>query len=162
GLRFAPPSGAPVTARAIRYSIERALSPKLGTPRPAAMYLRDLSGIHVRGDRISFTLRARSPDFLERLSLPYYCTVPPDTPIVNRALPEGRLDYLALNSSRGLRDRALRRRVAAALDRAALAASLNLTPTASLHPDPSSFLVQMLGHDVPVAWLPASTRAAVA
>jgi DNA-binding SARP family transcriptional activator len=343
GLRFAPPSGAPVTTGAIRYSIERALSPKLGTPRPAAMYLRDLSGISVHGRRISFTLRARSPDFLERLSLPYYCTVPPDTPIVNgstvhpiappsagpyymaarhngdwtvlkrnpnyrgprparldaivlregldperavgkveqgewqglalddpllapggavarrfgaagsivyRALPEARLDYLALNSSRGpLRDAALRRRVAAALDRAALAVSRDLTPTASLlppalrggsiaapprlerqpagkepltltlavqsdcgqpcsdfadlvsgalrplrilvttvassnvsaaiqapgtrvdmaavttelpYPDPASFLAQMLGHDVPAAWLPASTRAAVA
>jgi ABC-type transport system substrate-binding protein len=83
GLRFAPPSGAPVTAESVRYSIERALSPKLGTPRPAATYLRDLVRIAVRGDRISFTLRAPSRDFLERLSLPYYCTVPVGTPIVN-------------------------------------------------------------------------------
>jgi ABC-type transport system substrate-binding protein len=86
GLRFAPPSGAPVTAAAVNYSIERALSPKLGSPRPAAAYLRDLERIRVQGDRISFTLRARSPDFLERLSLPYYCTVPNGTPIVNGGL----------------------------------------------------------------------------
>jgi DNA-binding SARP family transcriptional activator/streptogramin lyase len=229
GLRFAPPSGAPVTAESVRYSIERALSPKLGTPRPAATYLRDLMHVAVRGDRISFTLRAPSPDFLERLSLPYYCTVPDGTPIVNggvqpiappstgpyymasrnngawtvlkrnpnyrgahpapldaiviregvdaekavgevergewqglaltdrtvlpgsavarryskngaplayRPLPELHLDYLALNTGRGpLRDVALRQRVAAALDRPALAADTDGdAPTSSLLP----------------------------
>ena len=100
GVRFAPPSRAVVTAQAVRYSIERALSPKLGTPRPASVYLEDLtgyeaygrgtqrhiSGIRVEGDRISFTLRARSADFLERLSLPYFCTVPLGTPIVDGGL----------------------------------------------------------------------------
>ncbi len=229
GLRFAPPSGAPVTAESVRYSIKRALSPKLGTPRPAANYLRDLTRVAVRGDRISFTLRAPSPDFLERLSLPYYCTVPDGTPIVNggvqpiappstgpyymasrangawtilkrnpnyrgahpapldaiviregvdaekavgeveggdwqalaltdrtvlagstvarrypkpggalayRPLPELHLDYLALNAERGpLRDVTLRRRVAAALDRPALAADEEGdAPTSSLLP----------------------------
>ena len=73
----------PSRLTSVRHSIERALSPKLGTPRPAATYLRDLTGIRVLGDRISFTIHARSPDFLERLSLPYYCTVPADTAIVN-------------------------------------------------------------------------------
>jgi ABC-type transport system substrate-binding protein len=228
GLRFAPPSGAPVTADAVRHSIERALSPKLGTPRPAATYLRDLTGIRVQGARISFTIRARSADFLERLSLPYYCTVPADTAIVNDstvqplappsagpyymaarangewtllkrnpnyrgphparldaivlregldperavdkvengewqglslddpllrpgrtvarrfggtgsiryfALPRARLEYLALNAGRGpLRNASLRRRIAVALDRAALAANSELTPTAGLLP----------------------------
>jgi DNA-binding SARP family transcriptional activator/streptogramin lyase len=229
GVRFAPPSGALVTAESVRYSIERALSPKLGTPLPAASYLRDVTRIAVRGDRISFRLRAPSPDFLERLSLPYYCTIPAGTPIVNggvqpiappstgpyymasrangswtvlkknpyyrgahpapldaiviregvdaekavgqvergewhglaltdrsvlggsavarryakagaplsyRLLPELHLDYLALNSGRGpLRDVVLRRRVAAALDRRALAADTDGdAPTSSLLP----------------------------
>jgi DNA-binding SARP family transcriptional activator/streptogramin lyase len=228
-VRFAPPSGAPVTAQAVKYSIERALSPKLGTPRPAATYLQDLERVRVRNDRISFTLRAPSPDFLERLSLPYYCTVPYGTPIVNgglqpiappstgpyymasrdngawtvlkrnpyyrgshpatldaiviregldaekavgeverggwqglaltdrvvlagsavarrfahaggsltyRVLPMLHLDYLALNAGRGpLRDVVLRRRVAAALDRRALAANEDDdAPTSSLLP----------------------------
>ena len=218
-----------MTARAVKYSIERALSPKLGTPRPAETYLADLEQIRARGNRISFTLRAASPDFLERLSLPYYCTVPSGTPIVNgglqpiappstgpyymaarangawtvlkrnpyyrgphpapldaivvregldaekavgevergdwqglaltdrvvlpgsavarryarpgsslayRVLPELHLDYLALNAGRGpLRDVSLRRRVAAALDRSALAANEDDdTPTSSLLP----------------------------
>ena len=229
GVRFAPPSGAPVTARAVKYSIERALSPRLGTPRPAGAYLRDLERVRVRNDRISFTLRAPSPDFLERLALPYYCTVPDGTPIVNgglqpiappstgpyymasrangawtvlkrnpyyrgshparldaiviregldaekavgevergdwqglaltdrvvlagsavarryahaggslayRVLPELHLDYIALNAGRGpLRDVVLRRRVAAALDRPALAANEDDdAPTSSLLP----------------------------
>jgi ABC-type transport system substrate-binding protein len=217
-----------VTADAIRHSIERALSPKLGTPRPAAAYLRDLTAVQVRGDRISFTIRSRSSDFLERLSLPYYCTIPADTAIVNGstiqpvappsagpyymaarangewtllkrnpnyrgphparldaivlregldperavkkvekgewqglslddpllrpgrtvarrfsatgsiryfALPRARVEYLALNAGRGpLRDASLRRRIAGALDRAALAASSDVTPTAGLLP----------------------------
>jgi ABC-type transport system substrate-binding protein len=51
------------------------------------------------------------------------------------ALPSARLEYLALNGGRGpLRDASLRRRVAGAIDRAALASSSDLTPTAGLLP----------------------------
>ena len=95
-FRFAPPSNAPLDAETFRYSIERALSPKLGSDSPGIRILGDLvgaqafhagrkahvSGIHVRGDRISFTLIRPSPDFLERLALPYFCPVPRDTPIL--------------------------------------------------------------------------------
>ena len=97
GVRFAPPSNATVTAEAVRYSVERALSSKLGEHLPAMEVLGDLegagafnegharhvSGIHVRGSTISFTLTRRAPDFPERISLPYFCTVPTDTPIVH-------------------------------------------------------------------------------
>jgi DNA-binding SARP family transcriptional activator len=230
GVHFAPPSGAVVTAAAIRYSIRRALSPQLGTPNPAAGYLSDLSRIRVHGDRISFRLRERSPNFLERLSLPYYCTVPLDTPILNggvqpiappsagpyymsarhngdwtvlrrnpnyrgsrparldaivlregvdseraasrvedgewdglalddavvqpggavadrfrgaapsdgityRVLPRARLEYIAFNSARdGLRSAEVRQRIAAGVDRAALAAYRSLTATSDLLP----------------------------
>jgi DNA-binding SARP family transcriptional activator/ABC-type transport system substrate-binding protein len=96
GLRFSPPSNAPLTADVIRDSVERALSPKLGSVRPGARFLRDLvgvpayergtrahiSGVRVRGDTISFTLRAPSPDFLERISLPFFSPVPPGTPAI--------------------------------------------------------------------------------
>jgi peptide/nickel transport system substrate-binding protein len=37
----------------------------------------------VQGDRISFTLARPSPDFLERLALPYFCPVPRDTPVLD-------------------------------------------------------------------------------
>jgi ABC-type transport system substrate-binding protein len=100
GYRFAPPSNAPVTANTIRYGIERALSPKLDGSVPGKAYLLDLrgagsyqagsrahiSGIRVAGDSISFTLTAPSADFLERLSLPFFCPVPLDTPIVHAGL----------------------------------------------------------------------------
>jgi DNA-binding SARP family transcriptional activator/ABC-type oligopeptide transport system substrate-binding subunit/outer membrane protein assembly factor BamB len=95
-FRFAPPSNAPLDAETFRYSIERALSPKLGSDTPGIRILGDLvgaqafhvgrkahvSGVRVRGDRISFTLIRPSPDFLERLALPYFCPVPRDTPIL--------------------------------------------------------------------------------
>jgi DNA-binding SARP family transcriptional activator/ABC-type transport system substrate-binding protein len=97
GFRFAPPSNVPVDAATFRYSIERALNPKLGPLAPGIGYLGDLqgaqafrdgraphiSGIQVQRDRISFTLTNRSPDFLERLALPFFCPVPRDTPIVS-------------------------------------------------------------------------------
>jgi DNA-binding SARP family transcriptional activator/ABC-type transport system substrate-binding protein len=97
GFRFAPPSNAPLDAETFRYSIERALSPKLGPLAPGIGFLGDLegvwafragrarhiAGIRVNGDRISFKLTAPSPDFLERLALPSFCPVPRDTPIIN-------------------------------------------------------------------------------
>jgi DNA-binding SARP family transcriptional activator/ABC-type transport system substrate-binding protein len=96
GLRFSPPSSAPITADVIRDSVERALSPKLGSFRPGAPFLRDLvgvpayergtrehiSGVRVHDDTISFTLRAPSPTFLERISLSFFSPVPPGTPAI--------------------------------------------------------------------------------
>ncbi len=97
GVRFGPPSNAPVTAEAVRYSVERALSAKLGDHSPGIGVLSDLegaaafnegrarhvSGIRVRGSTISFMLTRPAPDFPARISLPYFCTVPTDTPIVH-------------------------------------------------------------------------------
>jgi DNA-binding SARP family transcriptional activator len=104
GRRFAPPSGAVVSADDVRASIERAMSPKLGpaypgAPQPGVLFLDDLVGVkafqhgapHVRGvvvdgNRISFTLTKPSKTFLQRLALPFYCTVPADTPVVHSGL----------------------------------------------------------------------------
>ena len=123
-FRFAPPSNAPLDAQTFRYSIERALSPKLGSDAPGIRVLGDLvgaqafhagrkahvSGIRVRGDRISFTLTRPSPDFLERLALPYFCPVPLDTPLlsggVENFLPPGAGPYSfsGFYLQRGIRD----------------------------------------------------------
>jgi DNA-binding SARP family transcriptional activator len=95
GFRFAPPSGAVLDANTFRFSIERALSGKLGPRALGYQYLADLegapafhagrtahvAGINVHGNRISFTLVRPSPDFLERLSLPFFCPVPKSTAI---------------------------------------------------------------------------------
>ena len=96
GRRFAPPSNAPVTAAAVRFSVERALSARLRSASPGIRFLGDVvgarafnagtakrvRGIHVSGDTISFTLTRPSKDFLDRLSLPFFCVVPMDTPLV--------------------------------------------------------------------------------
>ena len=251
GLRFSPPSNAPITADVISDSVERALSPKLGSVRPGARFLRDLvgvpayehgtrghiSGIRVRGNTISFTLTAPSPDFLQRISLPFFSPVPPGTPAITggvsaeaalpspgpyyiagrvngewailkrnpnyrgprpgpldalalregldpeqavsrvqrgefdglllddallqpggavarrfggeqppdtvtyRAFPTRTVHYLALNAGAGpLRDAALRRAIATAIDRRALAVVQDATPTDGLLPPPPSSL----------------------
>jgi DNA-binding SARP family transcriptional activator len=44
GYRFSPPSNQPVTAEAVRSSIERALSPKLGSNAPGPQVIADIAG----------------------------------------------------------------------------------------------------------------------
>jgi ABC-type transport system substrate-binding protein len=98
GYRFSPPSNQPVTAETFRYSIERALSPRLAegpvVSDPPGRHLIDdiegeqafldgtassISGLRAAGDTLSITLTRPSPDFLERLALPFFCPVPVGT-----------------------------------------------------------------------------------
>jgi ABC-type oligopeptide transport system substrate-binding subunit len=100
GYRFSPPSGAPVTAEVMRYSIERALSPKITDPlAQSGVIVKDIvgldayragkadniSGIRVDGDTLSFTLVEPSANFPARISLNSFSAVPLGTP----ALPHG-------------------------------------------------------------------------
>jgi ABC-type transport system substrate-binding protein len=115
GYRFSPPSNQPVTAEVFRYSIERALSPGLGSAAPGPGMIGDIvgeraflagaaehiSGLQATGDRLAITLTRPSQDFLERLALPYFCPVPTDTPIVRNgtqdvAPPSAGPYYMAL------------------------------------------------------------------
>jgi DNA-binding SARP family transcriptional activator/ABC-type transport system substrate-binding protein/outer membrane protein assembly factor BamB len=112
GYRFSPPSNQPVTAETFRYSIERALSPRLAegpvVPNPPGPHVIDdiegerafldgtashISGIRAAGNTLSITLIRPSPDFLERLALPFFCPVPLGTPFVagapHREVPAG-------------------------------------------------------------------------
>ncbi len=112
GYRFSPPSNQPVTAETFRYSIERALSPRLAegpvVPNPPGPHVIDdiegerafldgkaphISGLRASDDTLSITLTRPSPDFLERLALPFFCPVPVGTPFVagapHRAVPGG-------------------------------------------------------------------------
>jgi DNA-binding SARP family transcriptional activator/ABC-type oligopeptide transport system substrate-binding subunit len=103
GYAFSPPSNQPVTAETFRYSIERALSPKLtkhslspAQNAPGPRFVDDIegqqafrrgraehiSGLQASGDTLSITLTKPSPDFLERLALPFFCPVPRGTPFV--------------------------------------------------------------------------------
>jgi DNA-binding SARP family transcriptional activator/ABC-type oligopeptide transport system substrate-binding subunit len=112
GYRFSPPSNQPVTAETFRYSIERALSPRLAegpvVPDPPGPHVIDdiegerafldgtasnISGLRATGDTLSITLTKPSLDFLERLALPFFCPVPVGTPFVagapHREVPAG-------------------------------------------------------------------------
>jgi len=96
GFRFSPPSGQRVTAETFRYSLERAFSPKYGPGSPAMEVLsniagaaaynggraRHVSGITVRGARLSIRLNAPAGDFPTRLSESFFCPVPIGTPAV--------------------------------------------------------------------------------
>ena len=101
GYRFSPPSNQPVTAETFRHSIERALSPRLarnpiGQIPPGPLAINDIegerafrngaathiSGLRARGNTLSITLVRPSPDFLQRLALPFFCPVPDETPLV--------------------------------------------------------------------------------
>jgi serine/threonine-protein kinase len=96
GYRFSPPSGAPVTAEVMRYSIERALSPTITDGNAYAFAItndiaglkayRDgksahISGLRVEGDRLSITLTAPDADFPERIAETEFSAVPLGTPV---------------------------------------------------------------------------------
>src|SRR5262249_41632655 len=86
GFRFSPPSGQAVAAETFRYSLERAFSPKYGPGSAAMFQLRDVvgasaynrgkanhvSGIRVRGAKLSITLKAPAGDFPTRLSESFF------------------------------------------------------------------------------------------
>jgi class 3 adenylate cyclase/ABC-type transport system substrate-binding protein/streptogramin lyase len=96
GYGFSPPSGEPVTAASMRYTIERALSPQLGDGfQPASLFLSNLvgedafragkadhiAGLAVRGRSLVLRTTAPVPDLPERLALPFFSAVPLGTPI---------------------------------------------------------------------------------
>lgn len=101
GFRFSPPSNAPVTGQVFRYSIERAISRRLGAQAPAVPLASDivgarayragaashLSGITATREALAITLVRPAPDFLERISTSYFCPVPIGTPTLAGGLP---------------------------------------------------------------------------
>jgi ABC-type transport system substrate-binding protein len=114
GYRFSPPSNAPVTAEVMRYSIERALSPKITEPTNFGRALvadivgfkayregkaPHISGIDVDGDTLTFRLVAADADFPARISLTYFSAVPLDTPVrahgVGQPIPSAGPYYVA-------------------------------------------------------------------
>jgi YVTN family beta-propeller protein len=100
GFRFSPPSNEPVTAAAFERAIERALSPKMhsfgsfwlsdivGAKAYAAGRSHRLAGVSARDGTLVIRLTRPVPDLPERLSTPYFCAVPPDTPIDPEGIDE--------------------------------------------------------------------------
>ena len=93
GFRFSPPSGEPVTAATFKFSIERALSPKM--KGPAGGFVSDIvgagdymegkaehiAGITVTGAKLRLRLVRPAGDFPTRIAMPFFSAVPTDTPI---------------------------------------------------------------------------------
>ena len=98
GFRFSPPSNEPVTAAAFERAIERVLDPRMGSGGRhllrdvvgAKVYMagrsRRLAGVTARGDELVVRLTKPVPNLPERFGAPYFCAVPPETPID----PEGK------------------------------------------------------------------------
>ncbi len=94
GYRFSPPSNETVTAETFRYSIERALSPDVGGVGHFFVWdiegerefrhgdADHISGLRADGDVLTVELIAPAPDFVERLSIPFFCPVPTHTPLI--------------------------------------------------------------------------------
>jgi YVTN family beta-propeller protein len=93
GFRFSPPSDQAVTAQTFKATIERTLNPRMKMPVAyeftnvvgAAAYMAGkrahVSGIQVRGDKLSVELLRPEPELPELLAQPFFCAVPTDTPI---------------------------------------------------------------------------------
>jgi peptide/nickel transport system substrate-binding protein len=91
GFRFS--NGQPVTASNFAFSLLRALNPKMQSP--AASFVDDIvgakvvmdgkaskaAGIRVRGNRLIITLTRVAPDFLSRVSMPFFSALPTNTPV---------------------------------------------------------------------------------
>jgi YVTN family beta-propeller protein len=93
GFRFSPPSGEPVTARSMKYTIERTLNPRMQSPAGGlvsdlvggAAYAegraRHISGVRASGNTLTLRLVDSSSTLPDRIALPFFCAVPVGTPI---------------------------------------------------------------------------------
>jgi ABC-type transport system substrate-binding protein len=89
GLRFS--NGKPITAKDIKYTFNRLADPKMNSP--ATTFMEDIvgeqaanksggniSGIKVKGNKLIFRMTKVAPDFLARLTMPFFSAVPLGTP----------------------------------------------------------------------------------
>ena len=100
GFRFSPPSGEPVTARSLKYTIERSLNPRMQPPAAhlvadlvgqsayAAGRARHISGVRASGNKLTLRLVEPSSNFLQRIALSFFCAVPEGTPLDPDGLPK--------------------------------------------------------------------------
>lgn len=92
-FRFSPPSDEPVTAAAFERAIERGLDPTtgsyasslvedvVGAGRYVAGRASHVAGVTARGATLTVELERPASNLVERLSTPWFCAVPPDTPV---------------------------------------------------------------------------------
>ena len=94
GYRFSPPSNEPVTAASFERAIERVATPEVGSYGLYLLqdvvgvkaYQRDqnggIAGVSAEGDQLVVRLTRPEADFVTRISTPWFCAVPADTPTV--------------------------------------------------------------------------------
>ena len=116
GFRFSPPSNQPVTAHAFQRALERFLSPTMQPQDELAVLMANVAGYgayrsgrasHVAGiaatdSTLTIRLTHRDPSLPARIAMPYFCAVPPDTPIRANgidAIPSAGPYYLALHNA---------------------------------------------------------------
>jgi YVTN family beta-propeller protein len=102
GFRFSPPSNAPVTAQTFKDTIERTLNPKMKSPAATFPFVTDIvgeqayeigrakhiSGVSVRGNRLTIRTTDGNATLLTWLATPFFCAVPSGTPPDPRGLRE--------------------------------------------------------------------------
>jgi peptide/nickel transport system substrate-binding protein len=81
GFKFS--DGKPVTAANFATSFRRALTPRMQSP--AASFLDDVASYSAKGMTFTVKLKKVAPDFLARMTMPFFSAVPVDLAIV----PEG-------------------------------------------------------------------------
>jgi len=92
GYRFSPPSVEQVTPKSMKYTIERSLAPRtnflayqyvgdiVGDAAYRKRKTRSITGIIAGAKTLTIKLVRPSGDFLSRISLPFFCAVPMETP----------------------------------------------------------------------------------
>jgi ABC-type transport system substrate-binding protein len=98
GFKFSPPSKEAVTAKTFQFVINRDLNPKMQSP--GAQFISDIvgaedvlngkaksaSGVVVNGDKLTIHLTKKAPDFLSRISMPFFCAIPTTTPVTSNGV----------------------------------------------------------------------------
>ncbi|MGZ4224465.1 MAG: BTAD domain-containing putative transcriptional regulator [Solirubrobacteraceae bacterium] len=124
GFRFSPPSNQPVTAQAFQRALERFLSPVMQPQDDLAALMANiagygayrshkasrLAGVAATGRTLTIRLAHRDPSLPARIAMPYFCAVPPDTPIRAKGIdfiPSAGPYYIAAHNPN--RDLVLRR-----------------------------------------------------
>jgi peptide/nickel transport system substrate-binding protein len=93
--KFSPPSNQLVTANTFKTTMYRLLNPAMQSPAAAGGFYNDIvgandyingksksiSGIKVKGNKLSITLTKPGPDFMSRMAMPFTCAVPSNTKV---------------------------------------------------------------------------------
>jgi ABC-type transport system substrate-binding protein len=100
GFRFSPPSGERVTARSLKYTIERSLNPRMQSPAAglvpdlvggsayAAGRAPHIAGVRASGNKLTLRLINPSSTLPQRIALSFFCAVPEGTPPDPEGLPQ--------------------------------------------------------------------------